>query len=223
MGQSFDFAGFSRQCQDDSAWYVSDTTGGLAHLYQRCESHLDEFHPERDHYLDCRPGCGDCCIVNVAVLWPEALAIVSHLEELPSDEQSRLLENISELWIRIQGVSDEDRVCMRQPCAFLDTDGSCSIYPARPLMCRSVTSTDAEACRGSFNAYLFNEERSVEMNLFQREIYESAFLGLSRGLEEGGMDGRSFELTGLIRYMLRHPDQRTEFRKGLHIAWDDML
>lgn len=32
------------------------------------------------------------------------------------------------------------------PCPFLRTDRSCGVYAARPLPCRALASSDAEAC-----------------------------------------------------------------------------
>lgn len=200
---------------------IREVPARLADLHSRCEQLLDTYHPERNLHLDCQSGCGDCCILNVAVLWPEALNILAFIEA-GSFDLAVLEERLDALWTQVRGVDDEDRVCMRKPCAFLSVQGSCEIYPVRPLLCRSITSTDADACRDSFNAYLYNEKRAVEMNLFQKELYDAAYLGLSRGLEELGLDGRGFELSGLLRYLIKDASRRSAFGQGRRLDWQDL-
>ncbi len=215
-------AELGRLCEKRYAHEVAVSPQGLQGLYAECEKLLDDYHPDRGEHLDCKAGCGDCCIVNVSVLWPEAVAISTYLEHLSETDLAVLGERLDTAWTRIRGVEDEDRVCMRQPCVFLDERGRCAIYPSRPLLCRSVTSTDSGACRDSFHAYLHNEQRTVEMNLFQKELYNAAYLGLSRGLEEQDLDGRGFELTGLVRYLYKNNGEPGRLRQGLRIRWDEL-
>jgi hypothetical protein len=96
------------------------------------------------------------------------------------------------------------------------------IYPVRPLLCRGLTSTDAEDCRQALHVSQDQEKSVVEMNLFQRDLYDSAYLGLSKGLEERGADGRGFEITGLLRYMLRNPEKRPDLESGFRLKWSDL-
>lgn len=218
MGQEFSFADFTLKCRRDYALAETQSELRLEQLFRDCERLLDQYHPDRSSRLDCKPGCGSCCIVNVSVLFPEALSIVEHLEQ-SSANLTELKTRLDLLWTSIRGLDDEDRSCMRKPCAFLDTSGSCSIYPVRPLLCRGVTSTDADSCRESFSALLYNEKLSVPMNLFQRDLYSAAYLGLSEALEEKGLDGRGFEVTGLVRYLLNNPQGRAELNSGLQLNW----
>lgn len=211
----------SEQCRTEFVPLAVASPQRLAELYLQCEDLLDTYHPERADRLACEAGCGACCIVNVAVLWPEVVAILEHLEADGVDLR-QLEGRLDMIWTRIRGVDDEDRVCMRQPCVFLDKQGGCAIYPVRPLLCRSITSTDAASCRESFNANLYNESRAVEMNLFQKELYDAAYLGLSRGLEEEGLDGRGFELTGLLRHLLKNDLNRHQLVQGVRLSWADL-
>ncbi len=221
MGQDFSFADFTRQCRHSYLPSALPPGMRMGLLYQDCEFLLDQYQPDRFTHIACRAGCGNCCIVNVTVLLPEALAIIEYLEERLAKD-AELDERLDLLWTSVRGIDDEERVCMRQPCVFLDDGGNCSIYPVRPLLCRGVTSTDDEECRESFNAYLYNAKRVVQMNLFQRELYAAAYLGLSEGLEEQGLDGRGFELTGIVRYLRRHPHRREDLRSGLRLKWDEL-
>ncbi len=222
MSETFNFTEFKRGCRQLPKDGLP-TSRRMSALHLDCEEILESRHPERSSFLDCKAGCGHCCVINVSVLLPEALTIVEHLEMLPDVERKELLARQDKLWRQIQGVDDEERIWMRKPCVFLDQQGSCSIYPVRPLLCRGVTSTDAEDCKKVLNDCLENEGQVVQMNLFQRELYDAAYIGLSEGLEEQGIDGRGFEVTGIVRYLIRNPQQRDELKSGLKINWSDMV
>ncbi|WP_020675327.1 YkgJ family cysteine cluster protein [Geopsychrobacter electrodiphilus] len=221
MSHTFSFSDVTRYCRSSFLADSAPQQQRLDSLRCYCLAQLDQYHPARASMLDCRAGCGTCCSVNVSVLLPEALAIVDYLESQPGTIQG-IKVKLDSLWIRIRGIDDEDRVCMRQPCAFLDDVGACSIYPVRPLLCRGVTSTDVESCRQSFNAFLFNQTLGVQMNLFQRDLYAAAYLGLSEALVTLKCDARGFELTGIVRYLLHNPQQRSALHSGLCLTWNDL-
>ena len=223
MVLDFSFDDFTQECRRSYLSVALQPGLRLGTLYRNCEELLEFHHPQRSSLLACKAGCGSCCIVNVSVLLPEALAIVEYLEAQPGFDCEGVGKNLNQLWTRICGVEDEDRVDMRQPCVFLDKTGSCTVYPVRPLLCRGTTSTDAESCRLALNGKLFNEKPVVKMNLFQRELFDAAYVGLSEGLEERGIDGRGFELTGIVRYLLSNPKRRSELQSGVRLNWGELL
>ena len=69
--------------------------------------------------MRCGSGCSDCCHVRLSITGVEAAAI-RELVATWSSEQRRALERGSP-----------------GACAALDPDGRCTIYAARPLVCRS--------------------------------------------------------------------------------------
>jgi uncharacterized protein len=87
--------------------------------YRACLAKVDakvaEVQDRRAADLACRAGCADCCAAGLEVLPVEAYAIEAHLAAqepaLPEPREGR--------------------------CAFLDEDGLCAVYAARPLLCRS--------------------------------------------------------------------------------------
>jgi len=62
----------------------------------------------------CAPGCSKCCVAGITVWRVEA----DHIQEYLSSLDKRVMS------------SSGDR------CAFLDDEGRCSIYQARPVVCR---------------------------------------------------------------------------------------
>ncbi|MAG54653.1 MAG: hypothetical protein CMJ83_00010 [Planctomycetes bacterium] len=78
----------------------------------RDAARLAAHHESRIH---CARGCADCCVDDLTVFEVEA-------------------ENIRE---RFPAVLAENRPHPPGRCAFLDSDGACRIYEARPYVCRT--------------------------------------------------------------------------------------
>jgi len=154
----------------------------------------------------CSPGCSTCCIVNVAILEPEAAAIAEYLRQTktPSAIES-LRQKIERLQQQTFGLDHLDRVIAACPCAFLDPSGCCSIHPSRPLLCRSISSTSADDCRQAMTLLAEGREHPITCHIAQREIYEAAFCGLANGMEQQGMDSSSHRLTDIILPYLTTP------------------
>lgn len=178
--------------------------------------------PDDRSLIACGPGCGSCCVVNVATLVPEGLSIVHYLRQ----QEDQLVESVAlrleKLWRQIRGLDDEERLVARRACAFLDERGCCSIYPVRPLLCRGFNSTSAQACRDALSGQVLGEEPAVVCYQFQQEIYRSLFTGVAGGLEQGGLEGRSYQLAGLIRYLLRHPGAGADWLSGQKLSWQQL-
>lgn len=91
----------------------------LLNEYGACVAKIDakvaEVRERRSADIACRAGCADCCAAGLEVLPVEAYAIEQHLAErgasLPAPREGR--------------------------CAFLDERDLCTVYEARPLLCRS--------------------------------------------------------------------------------------
>lgn len=74
--------------------------------------------------MECRPGCSECC-KNFTVYPVEAYSIVNHINKNMMFQHEYIeIENIQK---------DEEGFS----CPFLDDDGLCLIYRARPLICRT--------------------------------------------------------------------------------------
>jgi uncharacterized protein len=73
--------------------------------------------------LRCRPGCDHCCQVELSVCSLEAQAIGRCLAALPDAAR--------------QAIRDRARAAARGRCVMLGADGTCTIYEARPTVCRT--------------------------------------------------------------------------------------
>lgn len=205
----FDFGSFTRQLEAEAGAILArgrskaERIAAVSLVQQRSESILGS---EPDTFLGevaCGPGCGSCCVVNVAVLRPEAESIVAELRtRLTTDELAALRRRVNELHRRVAGLTDDERPLLYAACVFLDSARNCSIHPVRPLMCRSVTSTDPQACRDAIALKAFGENPTILSNLFQSALFEHGFIALARALERAGLDSRSRTLTASIRELL---------------------
>ena len=73
--------------------------------------------------LQCRAGCDSCCHVELEVSPVEAAAVRAHLRSLDEAE--------------VAGLAARARDRQGGRCVMLDAAGRCSIYDARPLVCRT--------------------------------------------------------------------------------------
>jgi len=156
-------------------------------------------------YVACAPGCGTCCAINVNILEPEALAITDYVEKyfLPADKTA-LRSRLETLHRETRWLDDEERMMIRKACAFLDEQQNCSVHPARPLLCRSLTSTDPVSCREAIGMLALGEPPRVICNLRHKKLYEDAYLGLADALKSFQLDAASYRLTGKLFTILQN-------------------
>jgi len=165
--------------------------------------------------MACGRGCPHCCVLNVAVLLPEALLIAEKITlNLAGAEQDELLQRLVHHSNWARWMDDEERISRRAFCPLLAADGSCSIHPLRPLACRGVASLDGESCRQAFDPIIDERERTVPADLQRRMAYDAAFIAIAGALRQHGLDDRSIELGSGIRAFVEAPELRTLFFSG---------
>ncbi|MBN2645789.1 MAG: YkgJ family cysteine cluster protein [Desulfuromonadaceae bacterium] len=174
--------------------------GALEQFLDAVEQKLErKLTPHDSERIACRAGCGTCCQVHVAVLQPEAENIAAYLKENWTSEQLETLQQrMQKMLVRIEGLDEVERAAVSCSCVFLSDEGSCSIYPVRPLLCRSLTSTCSESCRQALRMQALGESCQVEMNLFQKELFDTAYLALASIWQRCGKDHRGYELTAAV-------------------------
>lgn len=95
----------------------------LKDLYEKVEAFERKLSAEARGFSQCRKGCSRCCHVDLSVFQLEAEAVTSWFEKKSAEEK----EELRGLWSGIQP---------SEQCAFLVND-ACTIYEARPLICRT--------------------------------------------------------------------------------------
>lgn len=225
---TFDFNNWQSQVGEQFSHLPGDSDGVaslltvLKRLFVTTETLIQQHEDGDRSLLACRAGCQDCCVVNVSITLLEGIAISRFIQQWGEAERAEVKQKLDLLWCAVRGLEDDERLMARKKCAFLDKQGCCTIYPVRPLFCRSISSTDVEACRTAVTGQIFGGTEPVLMHQFQLQLYKTAFLAVADGLEKGGLDGRSFQLCGLVRYLLNHPDQDEELLVKASLCWDDL-
>ncbi len=222
MQETFDFLTYARQVRQvagslmSSGRNAAEISGRMHLLAVAMERDLVRFGDSSElSRIACSPGCGACCVLNVAVLFPEAVAITWFLQRrLSGEELENLRIRLQELVRRTRWLDDEERLFLREPCAFLDKQGNCTIHVVRPLMCRAITSTDPEACRDAIAMIPLNGAPSVEMDLFQKNMVDTVYCELGKALEDLGLDHRPRRLSSAILALLADPEMVSCFVSG---------
>jgi Fe-S-cluster containining protein len=126
---------------------------------------LDTYERERDQaaqqqryrvlasgaYVTCGRGCSNCCSQMVAIVLADALSIARWLiKTRPRHELRRIVARLQEDGEAQRPSGPVEWLQRETPCTFLSTDGSCGVYPVRPLNCRRMlVSTPAAWCHPS--------------------------------------------------------------------------
>ncbi len=137
--------------------------------------------------LFCTKGCSNCCTLAVNCSFVEAVAIANNL----SADQRQALTAKLPLLRQISQQAENLKEFLRQfraqlgGCPFLAVeDGSCSIYPLRPLSCRALLSTrNSSWCAVDF-ADLHPQEKEAFLSSLNPEIvaFPTHYLATSQEL-----------------------------------------
>ena len=160
----------------------------------------------------CKAGCAYCCSVQVQVLAPEILHVLDYLRRTRTKSQLAELEGqVAALDDRIHGLSSTERAKSNVPCALL-VDGNCSVYEARPIICRSGNSSDARRCQAAFGPN--STSSSVETYVHQVAVCRQVLKALATGMRETGYVSKALELTSALRIALGNPDAFEAWQRG---------
>jgi len=123
-------------------------------LLQELDAWQAAAHTAHPGVIPCRPGCSACCHGPFDISIADADAVATAVAALPEairrpmivrataqlEQMRELAPTLDAPW-DVSSLGDEafDALCEAladEPCPALDSTGSCSIYEARPLVCR---------------------------------------------------------------------------------------
>ncbi len=188
--------------ETDSTKRASDA----AELVHRVNDTAQRRAPEKVA-VACAKGCAYCCHTYVSAMAPEVFRIARALLADPAFEQRR-----SALVQRLQvtsGRSHENRRGRKLPCALL-VDSLCSVYAARPSVCRKTAATAVDDCVAVFNGGTTGWT-SPRIN----DVASSAALfSLSIALQAQNLVWHSYELSAALEVTLMRPDAEVAWLAG---------
>lgn len=105
---------------------LSDPLAEYAAVVSRVQAFADRAAAAQAGHLVCTRGCDGCCRLRRTAFAVEIAAIRQHVEGLEPSRQAELRARRTD-----PAVQTGDR------CVFLDADGACAVYAARPIICRT--------------------------------------------------------------------------------------
>ncbi len=186
---------------------VADNAAGFAETMTTKVRHPDS--PP----VACGRGCSWCCHQTIPVSAPEVFRVLRFLDALEHQDRSATVARLRKLDRETHGATSSTRAKLQLPCAFLH-DGSCTVYPARPLVCAEFTSYDVEDCKRGYRfgfgpqSVVHEKARMVVYNAVHRGLFE----GLKRALP--GSDNAVLELTAAVIAALDTDDAANLWRAG---------
>ncbi len=104
----------------------------ITDLYQKVSQFEDELSTNFKNELNCAKGCSKCCYTDISVFEIEAKNISHWFDNLSPEDKI----NLKKLWGNDRRSAQDFFGNEVESCAFLVNE-SCSIYDARPLICRT--------------------------------------------------------------------------------------
>jgi Fe-S-cluster containining protein len=180
---------------------------------------------DADRPVACASGCSHCCHQPVSVTPAEAFAIVHYLRQTRSEQDlAVLVERLEQRRAATEGLTRAQQYSPEYPCLFL-VEGTCSIYDARPLVCRGMNSLDAEDCRRRMHdpeaRQQFWREGGGECYLEPIEGAHAMTAGLQLGLTDVyGLDMQVRSLTDAMYDLLKDTELGRHWITGQPLPHD---
>jgi Uncharacterised protein family (UPF0153). len=164
--------------------------------------------------LECRAGCTWCCHFSVDVRAVEVFSILDCIERtLSPEERARIHAEVRTNSAVMQGLNALERMRRNVKCPFL-SEGRCSIYQARPQMCRNYHATSVAGCQASYH-----DPDNLDIDPeFAPMVYQAGGAhvdAFTRAMREAGYDTNVYEMNCALEAALSEPDARRRFESRL--------
>ncbi len=147
----------------------------------------------------CRAGCDTCCHEQVAVQAHEVLLAAEFVQTHFTPLELELLIARAAAHRQLHAGRNEARwTSPRTPCVLL-REGNCSIYEARPGICRAHHSRSVEGCRANLAAGY--EREDVKIRGLRGRMF-AVMLGIDSAVEEAGYDEAAYDLGSALHEAL---------------------
>jgi hypothetical protein len=160
----------------------------------------------------CARGCAHCCKVHVSISAPEAIVLAAFLgDTLPAASLAALRERLERFADEVRGLDQAARVQAHLDCPLL-SNGECTAYPVRPLVCAAASSLDASACARALD----DPEGTIPIEPIVHGALRAVQLGFTTAIAARGLDVGRYELAGALSVALS-TDAATRWLAGERI------
>lgn len=139
--------------------------------------------------IDCKKGCNWCCYQPIYATGHE-MHFVWEFVKLNYGEKDieAMAQRAFNNYQKRGRLGEKELQASKLACPFL-LNGSCSIYPARPLTCRIYLSMSEPSCRAFYDE---PKKKDAFPKLFEFPLQAGRMLneGLNKGLNEKGLNSR---------------------------------
>jgi Fe-S-cluster containining protein len=157
--------------------------------------------------LACRKGCSHCCHAFVGATAPEIFLIADVIER----QRPSRVESVIERANATANLGIAERIGRKLPCTLL-VEGACSVYAARPTVCRKTTSTRVEDCIDEFEGRALDQD--ITMSKVHVDHAWQSRLVLVAALTARGLPTTAYELGAGLRTVLQTPDAERTWLAG---------
>jgi hypothetical protein len=191
-------------------------------IYAQMESLQAEVLRLRKPEIACARGCAWCCTSYVSVTTLEVIYLTAYIQAHFSPEEIETLkERTAQAAERRRGLDSNAQEALRLFCPLLK-ENACSVYTARPLMCRGWTSRDANICRKNVEQ---PGETPIPVPFFKlfKEIAASVRVGVQSGIDQTPLQNDDLELVSALNMALNAPDIAERWLEGEQVFSDDII
>lgn len=134
----------------------------------------------------CKPGCAHCCRLEIPLSRAEGEVIVDWLHANRSADELEAVRDRLRAWLGwyrteyhsliAAGLSRPDAFAKHAPLCALNVDGSCTVYPVRPALCRNFhVSSPVSECDPATSTrepdIMFEVMRAVRPHIFELQDF----------------------------------------------------
>ncbi len=139
--------------------------------------------------IDCKKGCSWCCHQPIFATGHEMLFVWEFMKLNFSEENIKsTVQRAFDNYQKRGRLGEKELLSSKQACPLLK-NGSCSVYPARPLTCRIYLSMSEPSCRTFYDE---PKKKDSYPQLFEFPLQAGRMLneGLNKGLNEKELHSR---------------------------------
>jgi len=163
--------------------------------------------------IACGRGCSHCCHSWVDASPAEVLFAV---RSMSAEQRLCAAGAVERACLETGGRSAQERARMVTPCPLL-TDNVCTAYEARPIVCRSAVSADAEICRRS---YLEHSGENIPVPAVWRRLGQGYAVALEGAILHAGLVPTAREWNESLKAALADPGAEARWLAGEDVFRD---